>query len=84
MTSNFKMCIYFLKSESLHVRKLLLGKSDIGGSGVKIENWMSLMEGPCKLRMSCGQLEPKLLQIDQLQFGKISKLLSLNVKTICT
>ena len=37
------------------------GKLDIGGSGVKIENWLSLMEGPCKLRTSCGQLEPKLL-----------------------
>ena len=67
MTSNFRMGIYFLKSESPHVRKLLLEEENwIWGSGVKIENWMSLMEGPCKLRTSCGQLEPKLSYIDQL------------------
>ena len=59
MTSNFKTGIYFPKSESPCVRKLLL-KEDIGGSGVKIENWMSFMDGPCKLCTSCGQLEPKL------------------------
>ena len=32
---------------------------DIGGSGIKIENWLSFMDGPCKLRTSCGQLKPK-------------------------
>ena len=37
-----------------------------------------------KLRTSCGQLEPKMLKIDQYRFGKIDKLLyTLNVQTPC-
>ena len=31
-----------------------VGKLDIGVR-VKIENWMSFMDSPCKLRMPCGQ-----------------------------
>ena len=62
MTSNLKMGVHFLKSESSYKQKFIKeGKMDIGGSGIKIENWLSFMDGPCKLRTSIGQIELKLL-----------------------
>ena len=40
---------------------------------------------PCKLLLSCGELEPKLPKINQFLVGEISKLLiPLNVETPCT
>ena len=39
---------------------------------------------PCKLLLSCGELEPKFLKINQFLVGEISKLLiALNVETPC-
>ena len=39
---------------------------------------------PCKLLLSCGELEPELLIINQFLVGEISKLLiALNVLTPC-
>ena len=63
MISNFEIGVSFFEIKETSYKKAFIkgGKSDIRGSGVKIENWMSFMDGPCKLCTSCGQLEPKLL-----------------------
>ena len=53
----------FSKIRECSCKKAFLkrGKLNIKGSGVKIQDWMSSMDDPCKLCTSCGQLEPKIL-----------------------